>query len=204
MRIIYYFGDFAMNKLVIFFPGAGYGMDCPFLYYTDFLYETLGFERLKLNYQHIIMNKTIPLDKRLVQLRTYIDSQLEPVNLNDYNEIVFVAKSIGCIEAGLVAEKYIVPALANSAFKFQKIFLTPVPEALSFCDPKCHVIIGTNDKAYSLFEPHCNTNNIPLLTVNGGDHSLEIVGKPLESIDALKNIVKHLSCDIFPHEAQDS
>ena len=27
-----------MKKLVIIFPGAGYGLDCPLLYYADFVY----------------------------------------------------------------------------------------------------------------------------------------------------------------------
>lgn len=182
-----------MKKLAIFFPGAGYGMDCPLLYYTDFLYETRGFERLKLNYQNILLEKEFPLEDKLCQLRSYIHQHLEKLDFDSYDEIIFIAKSIGCVEAGLVTEKYIIPCIKNTSTKFQQIFLTPVSEALPFCDTKCHVIIGTNDKAYSLFQKHCTTNHISLLSVEGGNHSLEIAGKPLESIDVLKKVLETLS-----------
>lgn len=181
--------DMLMKKLAIFFPGAGYGMDCPLLYYADFLYETLGFERLKLNYQNILCEKELPLEEKLCQLRSYIHQHLENIDFGSYDEIIFIAKSIGCTEAGLVAEKYIIPSIENTSAKFHQIFLTPVFEALPFCDTKCHVIIGTNDKAYSLFQEHCTAKHIPLFSVEGGDHSLEIAGKPLESIDVLKKVL---------------
>lgn len=125
-------------------------------------------------------------------MRSYINNQLESLNFNSYEKIVFIAKSIGCVEAGLVTEKYIVPFLENSSVEFQQIFLTPVAEVLPFYNTNCHIIIGTKDKAYSLFQEQCATHHIPLFTIEGGDHSLEITGKPLESINALKKVMEYL------------
>lgn len=50
-----------MKKLIIFFPGVGYAMDCPLLYYADFIYETNGFDRIYLNYQSILSNADLTL-----------------------------------------------------------------------------------------------------------------------------------------------
>lgn len=180
-----------MKKLAIFFPGAGYGMDCPLLYYTDFLYETLGFERLKLNYQEILMQKEIPLEEKLKKLRSYIEQSFETIDFSSYNEIVFIAKSIGCVEAGLIADKYVIPFLKYSKIKFQQFFLTPTPEALTFCGTSCCIIIGTRDKAYELFKSHCDANEVPILTITSGDHSLELIENPIESIDVLKNVLEY-------------
>lgn len=185
-----------MKKLAVFFPGAGYSMDCPLLYYADFLLETFGFERQKLNYQEILLQKELPLEVRINQLRTYIDMQIEMIDFHNYEEVIFVAKSIGCTEAGLIADKYLAPLLPKSSLKFQQIFMTPVVEALPFCNSNCRVIIGTNDKAYTLFKTHCDVNAIPLLSIEGGDHSLELARKPFDSIETLKKVMEYFTCFI--------
>lgn len=183
-----------MKKLAVFFPGAGYGMDCPLLYYADFLFETKGYERLKLNYQDILLNKEMCLDDKLAQLRAYITKEFDAIHFNAYEEIVFISKSIGCVEAGRIAEKYV--NLSFTEFSNQckmsnpiQIFLTPVADALPYCSGNSRVIIGTKDKAYPLFKEHCAKHRIPALFIEGGDHSLEIADKPFESIEVLKKVL---------------
>ena len=77
-----------MKKLIIFFPGAGYGMDCPLLYYADFIYEINGFDRIHLNYQSILSNTELSLEDKLNELRRYILEQVKNVDFNLYDEIV--------------------------------------------------------------------------------------------------------------------
>lgn len=179
-----------MKKLAIFFPGAGYGMDCPLLYYADFLYETNGFERIHLDYQNILLNMELSLEDKQKQLRSYIWEQLEPVDFSSYDEIVFISKSIGCEEAGRIVD--FCKLFGSLNVDPVQIFLTPVAEALPYCGKNCRVVIGTHDKAYSLFHEHCNAHQIPLLAIAGGDHSLEISGKPFESIEALKQVLEFI------------
>ena len=39
-----------MKKLVVIFPGVGYGFKHPLLYYADLLYEAKGYERKYMRY----------------------------------------------------------------------------------------------------------------------------------------------------------
>lgn len=57
-----------MKKLIILFPGAGYGLDSPLLYYADFIYETKGYDRIHMNYQSILSNTDLSLESKLAQV----------------------------------------------------------------------------------------------------------------------------------------
>lgn len=180
-----------MKKLVVLFPGAGYGLDCPLLYYADFLYETNGYERLHLDYQHILLNAELTLEEKPKQLRSYIWEQLEPIDFASYDEVVFISKSIGTTEAGRVAE--FCQLFGSLKTEPVQIFLTPVAETLPYCKENCFVVIGTDDRAYPAFKTHCEAKQIPALYLEGADHSLEIAEKPLESIDVLKKVMEFIA-----------
>lgn len=171
-----------MKKLVIIFPGAGYGLDCPLLYYADFLYETKGFDRLHMNYQNILSNAELSIESKLVKVREYVLEQVKDVNFAVYDEIVFLSKSIGSVEAGILAERL--------GIKVTQVFITPIEEAISYCDKDSYVVIGTRDKAYQIYKEHCDTNKIEALYINDANHSLEVEGKPYKSIDVLKKVMQ--------------
>ena len=176
-----------MKKLIVFFPGAGYGMDCPLLYYADFLFETNGYERMHMNYQNILACAERPLEVKLQVLREYTWSQMQNVNFCEYEEIVFLSKSIGAIEAGIIAEKLDVPV--------KQIFLTPVEEAAAYLRSDSCVVIGTNDKAYRFYKTCCEEKDMKALYIEGADHSLEIAGKPYESIKVLESAMRFIEND---------
>lgn len=173
-----------MKKLIIFFPGAGYGMDCPLLYYADFIYEINGFDRIHLNYQSILSNTELSLEDKLNELRRYILEQVKNVDFNLYDEIVFLSKSIGSIEAGILAKKL--------DLKVVQIFITPVEDAISYCNRDSYVVIGTKDKAYEIYKEYCDANGIKVLYINDANHSLEVMGNPYESMDVLKSVMRFI------------
>lgn len=177
-----------MKKLIVFFPGAGYGMDCPLLYYADFLFETNGYERIHMNYQNILARVEISLEERLQILRKYTWSQVQSINFNEYEEIVFLSKSVGAVEAGIIAEKL------DAAVK--QIFLTPTEEAAIYLKSDSYVVIGTNDKAYQSYKTYCEEKSVRALYIEGADHSLEIVGKPYESIKALEKVMRFIESEV--------
>lgn len=176
-----------MKKLIVFFPGAGYGMDCPLLYYADFLFETNGYERIHMNYQNILACVEISLEERLQALREYTWSQVQNINFNEYEEIVFLSKSVGAVEAGIIAEKLDVPV--------KQIFLTPVEESAAYLRSDSCVVIGTNDKAYRFYKTCCEEKDVKALYIEGADHSLEIAGKPYESIKVLESAMRFIEND---------
>ena len=64
-----------MNKLVVIFPGIGYGLDSPLLYYADFVYETKGFDRIHMNYQSILSDAELSVENKLTKVREYVIEQ---------------------------------------------------------------------------------------------------------------------------------
>lgn len=173
-----------MKKLVIIFPGAGYGLNSPLLYYADFIYETKGFDRIHMNYQSILSNTELSIENKLTKVREYVWEQVKDVNFAVYDEIVFLSKSIGSVEAGILAERL--------GIKVIQVFITPIEEAISYCDMDSYVVIGTKDKAYQIYREHCDTNKIKVLYINDANHSLEVGGQPYKSIDILKNVMQFI------------
>ena len=173
-----------MKKLIVFFPGAGYGMECPLLYYADFIYETNGFDRIHMNYQNIFSNRDLSLEDKLQNVREYILEQVKNINFDLYDEVVFLSKSVGSVEAGILAERL------NLAVT--QAFITPIEEAITYCDKNSIVVIGTQDKAYELYKNYCDENMIKAMYVSGANHSLEVEGQPYESIDVLKSVMRFI------------
>ena len=174
-----------MKKLMIVFPGIGYGPDCPLLYYGDFLFETKGYERIHVQYPASLADRFIPLEIRLEQLRKYEAEQLRTVDLADYEEIVFLSKSVGTVEAGWIAE--------TLGLKVRQIFLTPLEEAMGYCRADSKVVIGTRDSAFPAVKTYCEKHQIDALYIEDADHALEIAGKPEESIEVLKKVIEFIS-----------
>lgn len=173
-----------MKKLIVIFPGAGYGLDSPLLYFADFVYETNGFEKIHMNYQSIFSNKELSLENKLKKVREYIFEQVKDVDFASYDEVVFLSKSIGSVEAGILAQRLGIEVI--------QIFITPIEEAISYCDTNSYVIIGTQDKAYQIYKEVCDENNIKALYIDDANHSLEVANKPYESIDVLKSVMKFI------------
>lgn len=173
-----------MKKLIIFFPGAGYGMECPLLYYADFIFETNGFDRIHMDYQSILSNAEMTLEDKLIEVRKYILERVKNIDFTSYDEIVFLSKSIGSVEAGILAEKL--------DLKVVQIFITPIEEAISYCSTDSYVVIGTKDKAYEIYKEYCDKRKIKVLYIKDANHSLEVEGNPYESIDVLKGVMRFI------------
>lgn len=173
-----------MKKLIVLFPGAGYGLDCPLLYYADFLFETNGYERIHMDYQNILSDKELSLENKLVKIREYVYEQVKDIDLTLYDEVVFLSKSIGSVEAGILAEKL--------GINVVQIFITPIAEAVSYCHVDSYVVIGTKDKAYEIYKDYCDANGIKVLYIKDANHSLEVERQPYQSINILKSVMEFI------------
>ena len=171
-----------MKKLVIIFPGVGYGFKHPLLYYADLLYEEKGYERKYMSYQDICMDTKLTLEEKMVKVREFVLAQAEGIDFKEYEEVVFLSKSIGTVEAGILAEKV--------GIKVTQIFLTPIGSAILYIKAGSNVVIGTRDEAYSVCKKHCEMYNINALYIEDGDHSLEVQGETYKNIDILKQVMQ--------------
>ena len=173
-----------MKKLVILFPGVGYGFDHPLLYYADFIFEAKGFERIYMRYQDIFFDAEFSFEDKAAKVRVYVSEQAKLIDFCAYDEIVFLSKSVGSVEAGILAEKI--------GMKVTQIFITPIEGAISYCNGDSYVVIGTKDEAYPIYKKHCDDNEVRVLYVNNANHSLVVVGEPFQSIDILKDVMKFI------------
>ncbi len=134
-----------MKKLVIMFPGVGYTMDYPLLYYASRLYEARGYEQIHMKYNSIFFESDLTREEKTLKVREYVWEKVKDIDFSAYDSVVFFSKSFGTAEAGILAEKL--------GIKPVQIYLTPIPRALPYIKEGDTVVIGTADEVY----PECKT-----------------------------------------------
>jgi len=173
-----------MKKLVIMFPGVGYTMDFPLLYYASFLYEAKGYEQIHMKYNSIFFEPDLTREEKSLRVRDYVWEKAKDIDFSEYDEVVFLSKSFGTAEAGYLAEKL--------GINPTQIYLTPVPRALPYIKEADTVVIGTADEVYPECKAYFDEHGIKPLYVEDADHSLEVKGKPFESLEILRDVMRYI------------
>ena len=179
-----------MKKLAVFFPGVGYTPDKPLLYFSRDLMAALGYEEIVLRYGSFPAKK--PGDANNAALSYQIalsqsEEQLAETDFGAYDDIVFIAKSIGTAAAAEIASK--------SPFreKIRLILYTPLAETFSVPLGKAVVFTGTNDpwvgKEDSPIPALCAERKIPCHLIEGGNHSLE-TDDVFENMKILQEVIR--------------
>lgn len=173
------------KKLVVIFPGTNYNKDCPLLYYAEFKFEAKGYEKVEVGYGNLV-NLDKSLDEFIENAKKFVLDKFKNIDLSQYEDIVFVSKSMGTVVAGWLEEKLNI--------KVRHIFLTPLKETLQYINREKNIIIvaaGTSDKHLdaNVLKQHCKKEDIPLKQIEGAGHRLEIQGDVEKSIEILKEIV---------------
>ena len=163
-----------MKKLAVFFPGIGYTADKPLLYYSRKLAAELSYEVLTLSYGGFPKKPKGDPEKLKACFRLAADQaaeQLEEVRWKHYDEIVFVAKSIGTAVAADLAAKC--PVKERIRFVLytpvEELFSFPLGEALAFTGGADPWVGGAESRVPAL----CRERGIPCLLIPGANHSLE-------------------------------
>lgn len=177
-----------MSKIAVYFPGIGYHCDKPLLYYSRKLISNLEYESSRtINYTCKAENIRGNQDKMLETyeiLFSQAETALADIAWTEYEDILFVSKSIGTIIAASYAKKY---GLQN----VRHILYTPLAQTFSFVPGNAIGFIGTadpwsdTDEIIRLSEEH----HIPLTVYDGCDHSLEC-GDIFKNIEILKDVIK--------------
>lgn len=173
-----------MKKLAVMFPGVGYTMDCPLLYYASFLYEAKGYEQIHMKYNSILLEPEASREEKTLRARDYIWEKVKEIDFSVYDEVVFLSKSFGTAEAGYLAEKL--------GISPTQVYLTPMPRALPYIKEADTVVIGTADEMYSECKAYFDEHGIKPLYVEGANHSLEVEGKPFESLEILRDVMRYI------------
>lgn len=98
---------------MILFPGIGYHCDKPILYYGKKIAVMNGYtDCISLSYSYDGKNlrgNTAEMEKAFNSLYEQAEKQLNGVEFNQYDEILFVSKSIGTVIAAAYARKQRIP-----------------------------------------------------------------------------------------------
>ncbi len=193
------------KNLCLVFPGVGYTVDKPLLYYAGKLYKQSGYEIVFVSYKDL--PKKIGRDKEKMKQAFEIalkqaEEQLEDIKWSDYSNIVFVGKSIGTAISAAYAKAHVFMAedggagndvAGNANISF--IYLTPLEDTFAFTKPSSGIAFhGTADPWADTekIERLCETFDIPLYEYDDANHSLETgnVAKDLEIISQVIEQIK--------------
>lgn len=171
-------------NLAILFPGIGYTCDRPLMYYSGRLSGQLGFQVRVVPYSGFPPKIRGDRAKMLASFdiaRAQAEDMLRDIRWADWEDVVFIEKSIGTIVA--------VDYAAAHDLKARHVLLTPLRDTFDLMPPGDMAAIafhGTADPWADTDEITrlCDERHIPLTLTPGADHSLE-VGDALRDIETL-------------------
>ncbi|MCR4750061.1 MAG: hypothetical protein K5877_09755 [Lachnospiraceae bacterium] len=103
--------DTGGKKLAVIFPGMGYNIDCPLLFYSRELLEKEGYEILSIEWNDSIKTRY-----------DQVSELLDKIEFDEYEDVIFVSKSIGTE----ISSAYVV----NHNLRVRQIWYTPLQGAL--------------------------------------------------------------------------
>jgi hypothetical protein len=180
------------DSLAIILPGAGYTTQAPLLHFCTGLFYSKGFDVLHLNYSFNREEQSALSGEGLAEaIRHAIADALKN---KGYDTYYIAAKSIGTMA---------LPFLLNDqSFKDAKaVWMTPllqkefVLNAIADGSNKGLCIIGDQDPFFTWerIERIKMNTNLTIKVVEGGNHSLELSGDPIQSIDVLRDIISDIN-----------
>jgi len=178
-----------VKKLVIVFPGIGYTVDKPLLYYAlDVAYE-LGYQACrKVSYT---LRDTVKIHDTAREIRegrsdiySQVEKQLSDIDWGQYDEVLFVSKSIGTVMATAYAN-------LHKLKKIKHVLYTPLKDTFDFKPENAIAFIGTADgcSAYREIVELSEAVGIAVELYEACNHSLE-TDKSIDNIERLKNIME--------------
>ena len=177
-----------MSKIAVYFPGIGYHCDKPLLYYSRNITCELGYK----NYRNVsytynagnIRGNEEKMKEAYETLFSQAEAELTDIVWSEYDDVLFISKSIGTIIATSYAEKYGLKSARH-------ILYTPLSQTYLFAPDLAIGFIGTADPWSDTNEiiQLSNANHIPIAVYEGCNHSLECADT-LKNIENLKDIMQ--------------
>lgn len=175
-----------MKKLVIVFPGIGYHCDKPLLYYGRAAAHDCGYEEcVKISYAYDggnIRGNAAKMQEAFETLYAQAEKMLERIVFEQYDDILFLSKSVGTVIASAYAKK--------RGINCRHVLYTPLSQTFESGPRNGIAFLGTKDpwsdvrEVISLSEK-CG---VPIQVYEGANHSLE-TGDCVDDLDILHNVM---------------
>ena len=189
-----------MKRLALVFPGIGYTVDKPLLHYGRRLAESFGYACRLLPYGGFPkktqgdgewLRRTCEL--ALAQTR----GLLADTDLKEWDELLFIGKSIGTVIAAQIAEECGVRDRARFVLytPLEETFARPLGDAIVFTGSGDPFVGGKEGRIPAL----CGERAIPCFVVEDANHSLE-TDDPERDIRNLEEVMRQTAA--FLRESQ--
>lgn len=177
-----------MSKIAVYFPGIGYHHDKPLLYYSRSIACGLGYANYRnLSYTYKAENirgNDAKMKEAYETLFSQTEASLADIDWSEYDDILFVSKSIGTIIATSYDKKYNLKYIRH-------ILYTPLAQTFLSAPDNAIALIGTADPWSSIDEiaQLAENNHIPLTIYEDCNHSLEC-SDALKNLEILKDVMQ--------------
>ena len=177
------------KKIAVLFPGIGYTCDKPLLYYAGKLAEAKGYKILKVEYRNFpsgVKGDKEKMEKAFQCGLEQAEDILCEVCWEEYEDILFISKSIGTVISSAFAKKY--------KLKVANILFTPLQQTFLFADKNSVVFHGTADpwaNTEDIIEG-CEKLELSFFLTKRGNHSLE-TGDVLKDLENLEQTIKQVN-----------
>lgn len=173
------------KRIVISFPGAR-GCEIPLLYFGAKFFEDQGYEKLFLNHPIGEMDN---LSLYIEQVYENAAKVIGKMDFQEYEHVVFVAKSLGTAVACRIKECYQIPA--------SLILFTPLEETMPYIHRENDILLtamGDRDRYLpaSVLRERCEQENINYYIEPGVGHRMEVVKDLRRNLEILQNVLGRL------------
>lgn len=162
-----------MKKLAVLFPGIGYTVHKPLLYYSARIAAGLGYEIRPLPYTGFpqkVKGDRKKMEESCKIARKQARQMLSDLKPEAFDSLLFIGKSIGTVVAAEFAAEY-------ESDRIALLLYTPLEETFRFPLGRALVFTGSGDpwvgKEASRIPELCQQKDIPCFVIPDANHSLE-------------------------------
>ncbi len=169
------------KKIVISFPG-GRGYEIPLLYFGAKHFEDQGYEKVFINHPTLD-------EENFEVLLENASKVLKTIHFDEYDEIIFVAKSLGTIVACKLKDMYNIPAAL--------ILFTPLEGTLPYINQSNDVrlvALGDRDRYIdaNIVKELCEKENINCYIEANVGHRMEVMNDLQRNLEIVSNVLGRL------------
>lgn len=173
-------------KAAVIFPGIGYHVDKPLLYYSKKIAKERGYDVIDVPYGNFpggVKGSKEKMEAAFLSALEQAEEILKEIDFSRYEEILFISKSVGTAVASAYAGKHDLDT--------RNVYYTPVGSSFHFMKQSGIVFHGTCDGwvETELVKEECEKSGFPLHIIEGGNHSLE-TGNAMEDLGNLRKIME--------------
>ena len=180
-------------KICVLFPGVGYTVDRPLLYYTGKKARKMGYEIIGIRFHDLPKNIAGDEKKKRQAFEIAMEQtaeQLKSIDFDACEEILFAGKSIGTV----VAAAYAKSLSENLRARIRFLYYTPLANTFSYAEPESGIVFtGTADPWVKPGEIPAAAGKLglPCHIYENANHSLE-TGDVEHDIEILGEVIKYV------------